>query len=308
MKAYSGVAVLSRIKPEAVSYGFDDGGDVEDARLLRVVIQGIPIKYICTAGFGLIPKYQYKLNWYERLRNTSNRIFPRREPAIWCGDMNVAPRPIDVHSPEKHLKHVCYHEDARNAYGKTVAWGFEDVFCKLYPDRQQFTFSTTVPPVPLPPTKGGGSTISLATPTGPKCQRVDVDLEPRRATLLRSCTCPLGATSASLNLVRSFPGQGASAPAPGCLPLWRSTGSNNNCSAIRVRRFCSINGSTIDPQLMHRHTNVSDENPAAIHPPSIPGIVRMSWCPPPRMCLSQGEPCPCDGRVAMEIREVLVRR
>ena len=58
--------------------------------------------------------------------------------------MNVAPRPIDVHSPEKHLKHVCYHEDARKAYGKTIAWGFEDVFCKLYPDRQQFTFLTTV--------------------------------------------------------------------------------------------------------------------------------------------------------------------
>ena len=32
-----------RTKPEAISYGFDDGGDVGDARLLRVVIQGIPI-------------------------------------------------------------------------------------------------------------------------------------------------------------------------------------------------------------------------------------------------------------------------
>ena len=43
MKSYNGVAILSREKPDAVAYGFDDGGDSEDARLLRVVIKGIPI-------------------------------------------------------------------------------------------------------------------------------------------------------------------------------------------------------------------------------------------------------------------------
>lgn len=125
------------------------------------MIQGIPIinTYV-PQGFEIdSPKYQYKLGWYDRLRKHFETHLSPKEPAIWCGDMNVAPRPIDVHSPEKHLKHVCYHEDARNAYGKTVAWGFEDVFCRLYPDRQQFTFLTTVHPVPLPPIKDGGSTI-----------------------------------------------------------------------------------------------------------------------------------------------------
>jgi len=43
MKSYNGVAVLTRIKPEAVFYGFDDGGDSEDARLMRVVVGGVPI-------------------------------------------------------------------------------------------------------------------------------------------------------------------------------------------------------------------------------------------------------------------------
>src|SRR5574340_1393057 len=32
MKSYNGVAVLSRKKPDAVLYGFDDGGEAEDAR------------------------------------------------------------------------------------------------------------------------------------------------------------------------------------------------------------------------------------------------------------------------------------
>ncbi|MFO0766355.1 MAG: endonuclease/exonuclease/phosphatase family protein [Nitrospiraceae bacterium] len=35
MKSYNGVAVLTRTKPDAVFYGFDDGGDTEEARLMR---------------------------------------------------------------------------------------------------------------------------------------------------------------------------------------------------------------------------------------------------------------------------------
>src|SRR5207249_1964868 len=43
VKSYSGVAVLSRTEPEAVSYGLDDGGSPDEERLLRVVVRGIPI-------------------------------------------------------------------------------------------------------------------------------------------------------------------------------------------------------------------------------------------------------------------------
>jgi exodeoxyribonuclease-3 len=185
MKSYNGVAVLSRIKPDVVFYGFDDGGDADEARLLRVVLGGITIvnTYI-PQGFEIVsPKYQYKLKWYERLRNYFEKHLSPKEPAIWCGDMNVAPRPIDVHSPEKHLKHVCYHEDARKAYERTVAWGFEDVFCKLYPDRQQFTFWDYRQPSSLDSNKGWRIDHILATPPiASKCRTVEVDVEPRRAS------------------------------------------------------------------------------------------------------------------------------
>jgi exodeoxyribonuclease-3 len=102
------------------------------------------------------------------------------QPAIWCGDMNVAPEPIDVHSPEKHVKHVCFHEEVRKAYKETVAWGFEDVFRKLYPDRQQFTFWDYLRPSSVEKNKGWRIDHILATaPLAEKCMQVDVDMEPR---------------------------------------------------------------------------------------------------------------------------------
>lgn len=184
MKSYNGVAILSRKKPEAVFYGFDDGGEPEDARLLRVVIDGIPIvnTYV-PQGFEIdSPKYAYKLEWYDRLRKYFDKHLVPQAPAIWCGDMNVAPRPMDVHSPEKHLNHVCYHEAARKAYEQTLAWGFQDVFVKLYPTRQQYTFWDYRAPGSLEANKGWRIDHILSTsPLAEKCVRADVDVGPRRA-------------------------------------------------------------------------------------------------------------------------------
>ena len=184
MKAYNGVAVLSRKQPDAVFYGFDDGGDVEDFRLLRVEIDGLPIvnTYI-PQGFEIdSPKYQYKLNWFKRLRGYFGQHLSPAKPAVWCGDMNVAPRSIDVHSPEKHLDHVCYHEAARKAYAETIAWGFEDVFRALYPDKQQYTFWDYRAPSSVEANKGWRIDHILATkPLVGKCLNVEVDVGPRRA-------------------------------------------------------------------------------------------------------------------------------
>ena len=184
MKAYNGVAVLSRSKPESVHYGFHEGPDAEDFRLLRVVIDGLPIvnTYV-PQGFEIdSPKYQYKLTWFKRLREYFDTHLSPMKPAIWCGDMNVAPRPIDVHSPEKHLDHVCYHEAARLAYAETVAWGFQDVFCVLHPDKQQYTFWDYRAPSSVEANKGWRIDHILATkPLVGNCVTVEVDVGPRRA-------------------------------------------------------------------------------------------------------------------------------
>ena len=184
MKSYNGVAVLSRMPPDAVFYWFDDGGDPDDARLLRVVIQGLPIinTYV-PQGFELdSPKYAYKLAWFERLRVYFQKYLSPKQPAIWCGDMNVAPEPLDVHSPATHLTHVCFHEDARRAYKKTLAWGFRDVFRKLYPDRLQYTFWDYRKPSSLDANKGWRIDHILATASlAEQCTKVEVDIEPRKA-------------------------------------------------------------------------------------------------------------------------------
>jgi len=96
--------------------------------------------------------------------------------------MNVAPEPVDVHSPEKHLKHVCFHEDVRKVYEQTLSWGFVDVFRAHYPKRQQFTFWDYRQPSALANNRGWRIDHILATPIlAQACTKVSVDLGPRKA-------------------------------------------------------------------------------------------------------------------------------
>ena len=185
MKGYNGVAVLSRTTPQSVSFGLGKGADADEPRFIHAVIQGVTIinTYV-PQGFRIdSPKYQYKLKWFERLRRYLTQHLKPDQSIIWCGDMNVAPGWIDVHSPEKHLTHVCFHEAVKKAYAKTVKWGFEDVFRRLYPDRQQFTFWDYRQPSALKDNRGWRIDHILATKTlARRCTAVDVDLDPRRGT------------------------------------------------------------------------------------------------------------------------------
>jgi exodeoxyribonuclease-3 len=183
MKGYNGVAVLTKTTPEFTSNGLDKGPNADGPRLLQVVFQGVTIvnTYV-PQGFQIDhPKYQYKLEWFGRLRRYFSRHFSPDQSIIWCGDMNVAPLPVDVHHPEKHLMHVCYHQDAREAYQKTMSWGFEDVFRLLYPDRQQYTFWDYRQPDALKANRGWRIDHILATKSlARKCTEVDVDVNPRK--------------------------------------------------------------------------------------------------------------------------------
>jgi exodeoxyribonuclease-3 len=188
MKSYNGVAILSLVKPQAVTYGLGDAPDADEPRLARANFKGFSVinTYIPQGYLLESPKYAYKLAWFKRLRAYFEKHLSPKDPVIWCGDMNVAPRNLDVHHPEKHLTHVCFHEDAKKAYANTLAWGFEDVFLKLYPDRQQFTFwdyrFRSSGKTSLEANLGWRIDHILATPSlAARCRQVEVDIEPRKA-------------------------------------------------------------------------------------------------------------------------------
>ncbi|MCD6520291.1 MAG: exodeoxyribonuclease III [Anaerolineae bacterium] len=142
-KARAGVAIVSRDEPREVAYGLDDGEAPDEARLIRAVIEGIPIvnTYVPQGRSIDSPEFQYKLRWLERLRAFFARHYSPDEPLLWLGDFNVAPEPIDVHNPVRLKNHVDFHPEVRAALARIREWGFEDIFRRHHPDEPgQYTF------------------------------------------------------------------------------------------------------------------------------------------------------------------------
>src|ERR1035438_5769795 len=99
----------------------------------ETVVDGIPIvnTYV-PQGYKIgTDKYVFKLEWFHRVRRYFSERLDPMMPAIWLGDLNVAPEPIDVYHPDHRVNDPDFHVDARDAYRYAVAWGFIDVFRKL---------------------------------------------------------------------------------------------------------------------------------------------------------------------------------
>ncbi len=183
MKGYNGVATLSRIAPEFVRHGFCEGPDSEDARVLLTVIDDVPIlnTYVPQGYQITSEKYAFKLEWFTRLRSYFHEYLDAAGPAIWLGDINVAPEPIDVYHPDKRVNDVDFHIDARNAFKAAAAWGFRDVFRQIHPDRVQYTYWDYFRNA-FERNWGWRIDHILATPLlAERCTAADVDMDPRKA-------------------------------------------------------------------------------------------------------------------------------
>ena len=183
MKGYNGVATLTLQEPQQVSHGLSESPGDEDVRILQTVVAGIPIvnSYV-PQGFKVgTDKYVFKLEWFHRLRRYfAERLDPAR-PAIWLGDLNVAPEPIDVYHADRRVNDPDFHIDARNAYRHVAGWGFTDVFRQLHPDRVQYTYWDYYRNA-FDHNWGWRIDHILATaPLAARCVAADVDLEPRKA-------------------------------------------------------------------------------------------------------------------------------
>ncbi len=142
-KAYSGVAIASREKPVKVFCGFDDGLEPDEARLISARISGVTVinTYVPQGRSADSEHFAYKLAWLARFRGFLERHFTPRQRVVWCGDLNVAPEPIDLHDPAGHKDHPDFHPLAREALEKVRDWGFVDVFRKFHPgEAGHYTF------------------------------------------------------------------------------------------------------------------------------------------------------------------------
>lgn len=181
MKSFNGIATLTRQAPERIVHGLHEGPDSEDTRILLTVVNGIPIvnSYVPQGQNVATEKYTFKLAWFRRIRRYFEQHLDPAKPALWVGDLNVAPEPIDVYHPERRSNDPDFHIDARNAFKGALNWGWIDVYRQANPDRVQYTYWDYFRNA-LKNNWGWRIDHILATaPLAAACRRIEVDMQPR---------------------------------------------------------------------------------------------------------------------------------
>jgi exodeoxyribonuclease-3 len=142
-KSWNGVAILakgmdieerSRVLP----------GDPEDlhsryieANVNDIIIGGL---YLPNGNPAPGPKFDYKLQWFDRLIRHAAELLKLELPVILTGDYNVMPTELDVYKPERWGEDALFRPETRAAFKALTDQGWTDAIRKLYPDEVIYTF------------------------------------------------------------------------------------------------------------------------------------------------------------------------
>lgn len=142
-KSWNGVAILARgSTPVETRRGLPGNDQDQQSRYIEAAVQGILIGclYLPNGNPTPGPKYDYKLEWFERLKQHAQGLVASGLPVVLAGDYNVMPTDLDVYKPERWLKDALFRPEVREAYRELTEQGWTDALRAMHPDEVIYTF------------------------------------------------------------------------------------------------------------------------------------------------------------------------
>jgi exodeoxyribonuclease-3 len=142
-KSWNGVAILSRVgEPVETRRGLPDDPDPSHSRYIEAAVCGLLIGnlYLPNGNPWPGPKFDYKLEWMDRLHEHAQGLLDSKVPALLIGDFNVIPTDLDVYKPERWAKDALASPEAKAKFAELVAQGWTDAIRALHPEDRIYSF------------------------------------------------------------------------------------------------------------------------------------------------------------------------
>lgn len=146
MKAFNGVAILSKLPLEDVTRRLPGDEADEQARWIEATVIG-PKRAVRLCGLYLPngnptpgPKYDYKLAWMDRMLTRTRTLLADEQPLVLCGDYNIIPQAEDAANPQNWLTDALYLPQSRQAYQRLLNLGLTDAIRAQNPASGTYTY------------------------------------------------------------------------------------------------------------------------------------------------------------------------
>lgn len=133
-KGYSGTALFTKKKPLNVTYGMDIEEHDKEGRIITAEYEDFYFVTIYTPNSKTkLERLEYRMIWEDDFKAYLKNL-EKSKPVIFCGDLNVAHKEIDLKNPKANKKNAGFTDEERGKFTNLVEDGFIDTFRYFYPD------------------------------------------------------------------------------------------------------------------------------------------------------------------------------
>ena len=136
-KGYSGTAIFTKEEPLNVKYGL---GIEEHDHEGRVITLEYPDYYLITVYVPNskedLSRLEYRMKWEDDFLSYVKEL-EKKKSVIYCGDLNVAHKEIDLKNPKTNHHNAGFTDEERGKFDVVVSSGLTDTFRFFYPDKAE---------------------------------------------------------------------------------------------------------------------------------------------------------------------------
>lgn len=135
-KGYSGTAIFTKHKPISVSYGIGVEEHDHEGRVITLEYENFYMitVYVPNSQDGLA-RLDYRMRWEDDFLAYIKKL-EESKPVVYCGDLNVAHKEIDLKNPKTNRKNAGFTDEERGKFSTVLENGFIDTFRYFYPDME----------------------------------------------------------------------------------------------------------------------------------------------------------------------------
>ncbi|BAP63192.1 exodeoxyribonuclease III [Methanococcus maripaludis] len=127
-KGYSGTAIFTKIKPSNVILGMENSEHNNEGRVIALEFDEYYLVNVYTPNSQRgLTRLEYRQKWDEDFLSYIKTL-ETKKPVVFCGDLNVAHKEIDLKNPKTNVKNAGFTPEERNGFDNIVNSGFLDTF------------------------------------------------------------------------------------------------------------------------------------------------------------------------------------